>query len=138
MADLGFGVLFKVGDGATVEAFATLAEVIGLSGPGLSMDTVESTHTESANAAKEYIAGLIDGGEISVDLNFLPANATHTSLISDWQNRTLRNFQIVWPDTANTTWSFAGFVTNYEPSSPIEDRMTASVSVKLSGIPTFS
>jgi len=138
MADLGFGVLLKVGDGATAEAFTTVAELIGLSGPGLSMDTVESTHTESAGANKEYIAGLKDAGEISADFNFLPANATHQGLITDQENRTLRNFQIVWPDTAGTTWSFSAFVTNYEPASPIEDRMTSSVTLKISGAPTFS
>ena len=138
MADIGFGVLLKVGDDASPEVYTALAEVIGLSGPGLSMDTVEATHTESANAAKEYIAGLIDAGELSIDANFLPANATQTGVISDWQNRTTRNFQIVWPDTANTTWSFTGFITNFEPASPIEDRMTASITIKLTGIPTFS
>ena len=137
MADLGFGVLLKRGDGATVEAFTAIAELIGLSGPGLALDTVESTHTESANAAKEYIAGLLDGGEVSADLNFLPGNATHTGLVADWQARTLRNWEVIWPDTGSTTWSFAAFVTSYEPSAPIEDRMTASVSLKLSGIPTF-
>ncbi len=138
MADLGFGVLLKRGDGATAEAFTTVAELIGLSGPGLSLDTVESTHTESSGANKEYIAGLKDAGEISADFNFLPANATHTGLIADQTARTLRNFQIVWPDTAGTTWSFAAFVTNYEPAAPLEDRMTSSVSLKISGAPTFS
>jgi predicted secreted protein len=138
MADLGFGVLLKRGDGATAEAFTTVAELIGLSGPGLSLDTVESTHTESTGANKEYIAGLKDAGEISADLNFLPANATHTGLIADQTARTLRNFQIVWPDTATTTWSFSAYVTNYEPAAPLEDRMTASVSLKISGVPTFS
>ena len=138
MADLGFGVLLKVGDGASSEAFTAIAELIGLSGPGLSLDTVESTHTESLNAAKEYIAGLKDGGEVSVDLNFLPGNATHTALIADWAARTLRNFEIVWPDTGSTKWSFSAFVTNYEPSAPIEDRMTASASLKITGVPTFA
>lgn len=141
MAVLGFGVLLKKGDGASPEVFTSIAELTGLSGPGLSMDTVEATHTGSSGNYREYIAGLLDAGEVSFDVNFLPADSTQdesTGLLADKKNRTLRNFQIVWPDSGNTTWSFAAFVTSFEPSSPIDDRMTASVTLKISGDPTLA
>ena len=41
MADIGYGVLLKMGNAATPEVFTALAEVLGISGPGLSMEAVE-------------------------------------------------------------------------------------------------
>ena len=141
MADLGFGVLLQRGDAASPEVFTSIAELISLSGPTLSLDTVESTHTESAGFYKEFIASLKDAGEVSGEVNFLPANSTQNEaagILKDINDRTLRNFKIVFPDIPNTTWSFAAFVTGFEPTMPIEDRMTASISLKLSGDPTLA
>lgn len=122
-------------DGA--EVFTTVAEVTNVSAPGLSLDTVDATHMTSTGAWREYIATLKDGGEVSIDMNFAPEDTTHTNLIADLNNRTLRNFQIVWPNTAATTWRFSAFVTSFEPSAPVDDKVSASVGFKLSGVPVF-
>jgi len=140
-AKIGYGVLLKVGNGATPEVFTAIAELTNISGPGLTLDAVEATHTESPNAYREYIAGLLDGGEISLEVNFLPGNATHaiaTGILGDHQNRTMRNFQVVWPDGSSTTWSFAALVTKAEPTAPLDNRMTMALTLKISGKPTLA
>lgn len=134
----GFGTLLKVGDGGGTEVFTTLAEVTNISGPSLSTDTIEVTHMESPNSAREYIAGLKDGGEVSFDLNFIADDTTQAAFITDWSNRTKRNFKIVWTDDSATTWSFTGIVTAFEPSASVDDKVSASATIKLTGIPTFS
>ena len=141
MADFGFGVKLQRGDAASPEVFTDIAELINLSPPSLSLDTVESTHTSSTNKYREFIAGLLDAGEVSIEVNFLPANATQNEaagILKDMKDRTKRNFKIVFPDSGATIWSFAAFVTAFNPSAPIDDRMTASITLKLTGDPTLA
>lgn len=137
-----FGTLLKIGDGGSpTESFTTIAEVTSIGGPALSLDPIETTHHASTGGWREFIGGLLDGGEVSFDINYDPVGATHdasTGLIADMVARTVRNFQLVFPDTGNTTWSFAALVTSFEPSEPVDDKLAASVTLKVSGQPTLA
>lgn len=133
----GFGTLLKIGDGGTpTENFTTIAEVTDITAPGLTMDVIDVTSHDSPDALREKIAGLKDLGECTFTINYIPTHATHnatTGLIRDWKNRTKRNFKLVFPDAGATTWSFSGFVTNFQPSAPVDDKLTADVTITLSG-----
>jgi predicted secreted protein len=136
-----FGTLLKIGDGETEETFTTIAEVGDISGPGLSMDPIDVTSHSSSEGWREYIAGLLEAGEISFDINYIPTENTHklaTGLLGDFANKTKRNFQLVFPDAGNTTWSFAALVTGFEPQEPVGDKLAASISLKLTGKPTLA
>ena len=137
----GFGTLIKIGDGATTEVFTTVAQVKSISGPGLSMDAIDATHHSSTAGWREYIGGLLDGGEVSFDINYDPVENTHdagTGLLKDMSDKTVRNFQVVFPDTATTTWTVAALVTGFEVGAPIDDILSAAVTLKLSGQPTLA
>jgi predicted secreted protein len=136
-AVLGYQTLLKRGNGADPETFTTIGEVLDITGPSSSMDTVEVTNQDSPNNYKEYIAGLLDGGEVSFDCNFTNV-ASQTNVIADHQNRTLRNFQMVLPLAGNPTWSFTGYVTSFDNSQPVQDKITASFSIKITGKPTLA
>ena len=136
-----FGTLLKIGDGGATETFTTIAEVQDISGPSFSLDTAEVTSHSSAGGWKEYIGTLVDGGEVSFDINFLPTETTHgysAGLLKDLVNKTVRNFQLVFPDASSTTWQFAALVTKFETSEPYGDKLSASVTLKLTGQPTLA
>lgn len=136
-----FGTYLKLGDGGATEAFTTIAEVKDISGPSLSLATAEATSHGSTGGWREFVGTLLDGGEITFDVNFVPTGATHSytsGLIEDMINRTLRNFQLVFPDTGSTTWAFAALVTGVAPSAPVEGILGASISLKISGQPTLA
>lgn len=140
-AKSAFGTLLKIGDGGGTEQFTAIAEVANISGPGISLDTVDVTHHGSAGGFKEYVGGLLDGGEIKAELNYIPTDATHNAtagLLKDLKNKTKRNFQLVFPDGSSTTWSFAAFVTNFEPTAPVDGKLGASVTFKITGQPTLA
>lgn len=140
-ATTGFGTILKIGDGGGPENFTAIAEVHDISGPSLSRDTVETTHQQSTEKWKEFIAGLKDAGEVSFDISYLPTHATHdntTGLLKDFDDGTLRNFELVFPDSGATTWSFSALVTGYEPTAPKEDKLTAAITLKVSGKPTLA
>lgn len=129
----GFGTLLKRGDGATSEVFTTVAEVKSISGPSLSMETIDATHMESPSGFREWLPSFKDGGEVTFDLNFLPAVAAQTGLTTDFKNRTKRNWKIVWPNTGATKWSFAGYITGFTPSAAVGDILAASCTIKVTG-----
>lgn len=135
------GTLLKQGDGGSPETFTTIAQVRDISGPGLSQEAVEVTHHSSTDGWREYVGGLFDGGEISFEIVYDPAEGTHdasTGLLKDMTDRTVRNFELVFPDTGSTTWTFAALVTGFEPGAPVDGALTASVTLKLSGQPTLA
>lgn len=129
----GYGTLLKKGDGATAEVFTTVAEVKSISGPNLSMDTIDATHMESPNAFREFIPSLKSAGDVTLEMNYLPANANQAGFITDFQNRTLRNWKIVFPDAATTTWAFSGYITAFAPSAAVDGMLTASATITVSG-----
>ena len=142
-AILGKGIQFQVGAGAGPDVFATVAEVMDISGPGMSRAAIDVTTQDSAGKWREFIKGLKDPGEVTFDIKYVPTAATHKNAAQgllaelDDDSTTLRNFKLIFPDSGSTTWSFSGFVSGFEPSAPVENELTASVTIQLSGAPTL-
>ncbi len=132
----GHGTLLQIGDGASPENFTTIAEVTDINGPNISVDTVDVTSHSSPGAYKEYIVSLIEPGEVRFTVNFIPTDATHgltSGLLKDLQDRTLRNFQLVFPDATSTTYAFSAYVTGFQIKEPTTDVLGADVTLKITG-----
>ncbi len=131
----GFGTLLKLG--AT-----TVAGVRDISGPNLSLETPDVTNHSSTGAWREFVGGVKDGGEVTFDLVFDPVAATHKNasggLLYLLTTRASGSFSLTFPDTGATVWSFAAFVTAFEPGEPIDDALTANVTLKITGQPTLA
>ncbi|MFC8494709.1 phage tail tube protein [Streptomyces sp. NPDC057235] len=132
----GFGTQFKRGDGAGPEVFTALANVGSISAPSLTRKTIDVTAHDSPDAWGEHVGGVKDGGEVSFDVHYDPAQ--HDVLISDFNDEDPRNYKIVFPDDAATTWSFAAVMTGFKATAPVDDKLSASLTFKLSGKPTLS
>lgn len=132
MAISSNGTILKAGDGATpTEVFTAIAEVKDVTGPSMSLETEDVSHQGST--AAEFVGTLVDHGEVGFDLNFDPAGTTHLSLRTDLINKTLRNFQLVFPDTPATQFDFAAYVTKFEVEAKVKGALTAKVTLKISG-----
>lgn len=134
------GTLLKIGDGGGTESFTTIAEVTKIGGPKLGAEVLDVTSHSSTSGWREFIAGLLDGGEVTFTINYVPTNATHNyaaGLLKDFTNRTLRNFKVVWPDSGSTTWAFAAIVKSFEPDAPVDGKLESQVTLKISGVPTL-
>lgn len=134
-AKIGYGTLFKIGNGASPEVFTTVAEVTSITPPGMSRDAIDATHEESPDGWREFIGGLKDGGEVSLELNFVPGSATTILLMAEIEANA-GNKQIVF--TTGEIFSFVALCTNFEPEAPLDDKMVASVTYKVSGKPTLA
>lgn len=138
-AMIGFGTLFKTGNGAIPEIFTSLAEVTNVTPPAMARDSIDATHEESPEGYREFIPGLKDGGEVSLELNFIPGNTTADDLIAEFDATTgtgaIKNRQIVFPN--GEILAFRAFLTAFETDAPIDDKMTLSVTFKVTGKPTL-
>jgi predicted secreted protein len=134
------GSQFKTGDGATPEVFTAVAEVKDIVPPQMERDSYEVTHHGSSDGYREYIPGWRDGTDAEFLLNWLPNNTTQdetTGLLSQFNDDELHNFQIVLPDSI-ATLAFAGFITAFNPETPLENGADLSITIKISGKVTVS
>lgn len=134
-----FGTLLKVGDGATPENFTTILHVQDITCPPLKSNTEDATSHDSPGGWVENKPTLLDGGEVKFGILYVPGAATHnatTGLIADLTARTLRNFQLVYPSA--TTWSFAGYVTDFAAKAGVKDLLKSDVTIQISGVPTLA
>lgn len=115
-----------VGTGITISGTTngSWAEVLDVTPPNVSVEDIE-TFSQSDSDYRTYTPTLLkDPGELSFDILFngtLPTiGVTETVTLS-------------FPDSGLTTWSFDAYIKSFEPSGPLEDRMTATVTYKVTG-----
>jgi predicted secreted protein len=137
----GYGCVLKRGDGGSPEVFTTVAGITHIGGPDMKVDMIDVTSMDSPNGWREFIGGLKDGGSLRLTCNFDPQTATQsysTGLLKDFVNRTKRNFQLVLSDAGATTWSFAGFVTDFPVDMPVDGKLSVDITIKITGQPTLA
>lgn len=131
----GFGTQLQRGDGESPEVFTAIANVTSIKGPEIKRDTIDVTAHDSTDAWMEFVGGLKDAGEVSLDVNYDPAK--HDVLVADLDDDAPRNYKMVFPDSAGTTWSFAALLTEFSSEAPYDDKLAASLTLKVSGKPTI-
>lgn len=132
-AALGYGTKLKMGDGGSPESFAEIAEIVDGPNDEDSAELVEVTNHQSDGSRREYIGGLIDGGEITLTCNYIPTNATHNRVTGlQSKLRQTVNFRLEEPGNP-TGYQFAAVVTNLGRAYPVAEAMQFSITLKKSG-----
>jgi hypothetical protein len=135
---IGYGVTVGIATVDSPSDFTDLVEVIEVTPPNQQVDDVEVTHMTSPDRTREYIAGLNEPGECAVVLNWVPGNTTDQLLLGLKTSGARRYFKITWPTSPTQSWTFLGHVKGYEPSAPIDDRMTVTATIKVDGANDYS
>lgn len=129
-ASIGYGSLLEIStDGGS--NWDEIAEVFSITPPSSSVDIVDVTHMQSPGRDREFILGLNDPGEASMELNFVPGSDTDALLLEIKGAYAPVKCRITWPNAV--AWTFDGLLTGYEPSAPNDDKMTATVTFKVTG-----
>lgn len=127
----GVGTVFKRSDMTSAPTFTAIAEINSIDGPNKSRDTIDVTSLDSTGGYREFIASFRDGGEVTLEMNF--TRDGYVDMNADFETDTLVDYQIVLPDTSNTTLDFSGLVTSLGLGVPLDDKVTAPVTIKVSG-----
>jgi hypothetical protein len=75
-------------------AYFEIGEVINVTPGEATADRIDATHMQSPNRRREYIPGLIDNGEASFEINWIPGNPTDVLLGELFESREVRVHQI--------------------------------------------
>lgn len=116
----------------------TIGQIRDIGGPGLSLDTLDVTTHDSGDAWRDFVGGLKDGGEVSLELVWDPDNSTQTLLRTDLDGRTVASWSITFVDPTPAVITFNALVTAFEPSANVGDELTVSATLKVTGEPVFS
>lgn len=136
-ARIGWGAELQLGLTEAAGSLVELGEVRSFNLPSDEADEHEVTHLKSPERRKEYISGLIDSGEVSATLNYVPGSATDLMLTTAAEDGDTRAVRFIIPDqTGTAAWQIttSGFVKRYtpdnvEPNAPI----TATLVLRITG-----
>lgn len=132
-----YGTKLKIG-GRSGTAVVNCRQI---GGPKLSTTVIEAGAHDSASAFVEKVPGLKNGGQVTLEIAFDPAEATHSSatdgLFDLWTDRTVDLIAVEYPTTPAKGFEADAFVINYEPSAPHDGLLTAKVTFEITGAVSF-
>lgn len=137
-----FGTQIKLGATVgTVTTYTEIARVEDISGGGITQAFDEITAHDSEGRFRQYMATLLEPGEISFDIIWDPTDATHdgtTGVLAELLDGNESSWQIVFPTATPHTWTFDAFVSAFNFNAPVDGALRASVSLRTTGAPSFS
>lgn len=116
MAQVGTGISITFSGGF-------LAEILNVSDQNMQLASIDATHMGSSQM--EFLPGkLQDWGQLECELAFDPD-------IKPPLTGTVETVTITYPN--GTTWARSGFLIGFQVQAPLEERMTATASIKFTG-----
>lgn len=134
-----YGIALQRSDMATPgpAAFTAIGNVTSVSGPEIERETYDVTAHDSVDGWREFIGGLKDGGEVSLELNYDPRK--HDDMVGDFDDTVARDYKLVFPAPAGGgTWAFQAFLTGFSQEAPVDDKLSAEFTFKVTGKPTIT
>lgn len=130
MADVGTGAVITFG---TEADHAWAAEILSVNGGDISREVIETTHMGTTGAKRFMPGDLYDPGTLDVSVAFLPND--EPPITSAVQVITV-TFPVPAGGGSGATFIASGFISNFSWAVPLEDKMTADVTIKFTGAAT--
>lgn len=127
-----FGTEWSMHDGSST--YVAVADVTSIDVLDASVDTIDVSSHDSTGQWREFVAGMKDGGELSMDINYDPS--VHGAIWSALG--ATRNHRITLTDSGAAVVAFSGIVTALQAQAPYDDKLSASVSIKVTGAVTIT
>ena len=120
----------------------TIGNITGIGGPNQSRDSIEKSSMDSTAKWREFIGGMLDAGEITVDLNYDGAASGTANDLNTIKTAGTQYWRITMNDhttaASKSYFQCLGFLTSLGHAIPFEDKVTQSATIKLSGAPTYT
>ena len=89
------------------------------------------TSLDSTGGYREFITGFRDAGTVQLTMNF--SRESFELMNDDFEDDTAQNYEIVLPDAETTSFEFEGLVTEVPLEIPMDDKITMTVTIKITG-----
>ncbi len=137
----------KIVHGATVEwgtdgsAYTTISEARTLIVPTTEVDYIEATSLDSSGGFREYVPGLKDAGEVSVECNYTPtiyglAEGYRTNGTQLYLRTTLPLF--TGQSTTGDIFTFRAFCTPTLQQNAVGDIIMMTLAFRITGAVTYA
>lgn len=129
MATFANGTVFKLGS-------TTISEITSVSGPNMSADTLDVTTHGSTDKYREFIQGLRDGGEITVEGMF--GTSSSATIIAQLNSSSTVTATIDLPTSPSTSRFTASVIcTGFSTEAPVDGVIPFTANFKVTGKPTL-
>ena len=131
-AQVSQGAVLKI---ATVE----IGQISAISGPGQSAEKIDITAL--SDTSKNYLRGIVDGGDMTFDIFWDSVTAAgapnHDDITALMVSGSVAAIEITFADTASNV-TFNAFVTGFDISQGVDEALTASVTLGITGAITYA
>jgi hypothetical protein len=112
-------------------SWVALGNVKSFDGP--STENPEVDVTTLSSSAKEFIGGLVDFGDLTMEINFNPGLANHQQIFTDQEASppTVTGWRITFSTGQNYDWP--AFVKSFSLGGAVDGVYTGNVTLRLSG-----
>ena len=138
--------MIGTGAGAAITAAIVLDETFTIAGDysdffvaGVHFRVEGSTGNDDSWEVSSSVFGAATVITVTGDVTDATADGTIVcpTLAMSLSERVELDCILIFPDAGLTEWAFSGYVTKFEPGVPHDGKLTASVGMKLTGVPTL-
>ncbi len=140
----GHGAKLLYGTVTNPTSWTAIGNIMSITGPSQARDPIEISTMDSTSKFREFVPGMLDAGEITVDVNYDGSAAGEANALDGLFTQSNYTFGISFGDNATSTvvtnnsyWFSGGFMTALGHAIPFDDKITQPITIKLSGVRTY-
>ena len=123
-----------LGSAGSPVTYTAIEEVFNISGLGATNDLVDVTSFDSPTGTKEFIGGLADGQEVTVEANYISSATQQLAMVSAVVAKVNRQFRVSYVGVSPAkTYTFACAPISYEVVPSVDNKNVIRFVVKISG-----
>ncbi len=131
----GYACVLQV---TTTTGDLAIGQVRSISGPGVDFADVDTTCMDSTSNYRTFVPGLGDPGEVTLSVVYDPGLRSQAVLAYYLKNRTEKGWKLYHGTSAANEDAFTAYVKSYNRDIPMDDVITADITLKLTGLPGYS
>jgi len=127
----------NIGYGSSIStSTGVIGQVESISFGGIETNDVDVTTLDSSDAYRDFVPGLIDPGDLTITITYDKILASHKALSNHLNGRTvLDGWSVAFTGSTTDPDTFSGYVNSLSREVPLDDKMTATFGVKVTGDP---
>lgn len=120
-------------DGGTT--FVNVADVTKIDVLAIKADTTDASSHDSPSQWREFIGGMKDAGDLSMEVNYDPS--VHGTILANVGGLPIKH-KITLTDAGAAVVAFDAIITGIKAQAPYDDKLAATVTIKVSGAPVIT
>jgi len=143
MADLdGYGTILTAAPATATSSTTSIGKMTNISGPGMSRDDIDCYAMDSTNMIKEFLAGGIDEGEVTVTVKYDGTASGTANALNTLRTNTSLVWKVSWNDhttaASRSNIAFPGYIKAIGHETPLGDKVSQTFTIKVSGGVTYT